>query len=114
MRVFTPLSLAVPDNTTPAPAGTAGGSTGGSADGQVEVLEGLKVGEDVVDQGAGFLGDGDTVRIVAPLTGTLINAGLVGIAALCGWVHTRYSAHAAPIGPVGGGTPPTPPSISTP
>ena len=57
---------------------------------------------------------GDTVRIVAPLTGTLINAGLVGIAALCGWVHTRYSAHAAPIGPVGGGTPPTPPSISTP
>lgn len=38
--------------------------TGGSDNGQVEVLEGLKSGDAVVDQGAGFLGDGDTVRIV--------------------------------------------------
>jgi len=38
--------------------------TGGSDNGQVEVLEGLKAGDALVDQGAGFLGDGDTVRIV--------------------------------------------------
>ena len=38
--------------------------TGGNYDKQVEVLEGLKAGDRVVDQGAGFLGDGDTVRIV--------------------------------------------------
>lgn len=38
--------------------------TGGSDNGQVEVLDGLKAGDAVVDQGAGFLGDGDTVRIV--------------------------------------------------
>lgn len=38
--------------------------TGGTANGQVEVLEGLKVGDAVVEQGAGFLADGDSVRIV--------------------------------------------------
>ena len=38
--------------------------TGATDDGRVEVLEGLKVGDKVVDQGSGFLGDGDTVRIV--------------------------------------------------
>ncbi|MGP1664595.1 MAG: efflux RND transporter periplasmic adaptor subunit [Rhodanobacter sp.] len=38
--------------------------TGGSDNGQIEVLEGLQAGESVVDQGAGFLSDGDTVRIV--------------------------------------------------
>lgn len=38
--------------------------TGGIANGQVEVLEGLKAGDAVVEQGAGFLADGDSVRIV--------------------------------------------------
>ena len=38
--------------------------TGGTFDGHVEVLEGLKTGDQVVDQGSGFLGDGDTVRII--------------------------------------------------
>lgn len=38
--------------------------TGGTYDGRVEVLEGLKDGDQIVDQGSGFLGDGDTVRIV--------------------------------------------------
>ena len=38
----------------------------GSADGDwLEVLEGLKVGDAVVARGAGFLGDGDSVRVVA-------------------------------------------------
>ncbi len=57
---------------------------------------------------------GDTVRVFAPFLGTLMNAGLVGIAALCGWVHLRHTRHAAPIGPTDGGTPPTPPAISAP
>ena len=58
----------------------------------------------------------DTVRIFEPLTGTLMNAGLVGVAALCGWVHVRHAKHAPPVGPpdggsgAGGGGPP----ISTP
>ncbi len=39
--------------------------TGGNDAGRIEVLEGLKVGDAVVEQGAGFLGDGDSVRIVA-------------------------------------------------
>ena len=39
--------------------------TGASADGRVEILEGLKPGTRVVEQGAGFLGDGDVVRVVA-------------------------------------------------
>jgi hypothetical protein len=46
----------------------------------------------------------DTVRIVEPLTGTLMNAGLVGVAALCGWVHVRHAKHAPPVGPPDGGT----------
>ncbi|MHB8911156.1 MAG: efflux RND transporter periplasmic adaptor subunit [Lysobacter sp.] len=39
--------------------------TGASADGRVEIAEGLKAGDAVVERGAGFLGDGDLVRIVA-------------------------------------------------
>ena len=39
--------------------------TGSTDNGHVEVLEGLNAGDRVVEQGAGFLGDGDTVRIVA-------------------------------------------------
>jgi RND family efflux transporter MFP subunit len=39
--------------------------TGVTMDGHVEILDGLKAGDRVVEQGAGFLGDGDTVRIVA-------------------------------------------------
>lgn len=42
--------------------------TGGTANGQVEVLEGLKAGDAVVEQGAGFLADGDSVRIVEAAT----------------------------------------------
>ena len=57
---------------------------------------------------------GDTVRIFAPLAGTLINASLVGVAALCGWVHLRHTKHAEPIGPGDDGTPPVPPAISAP
>ena len=38
--------------------------TGGNHQGQIEVLEGLKAGDAVVEQGAGFLADGDSVRIV--------------------------------------------------
>jgi hypothetical protein len=41
----------------------------------------------------------DTVRVVEPLTGTLMNAGLVGVAAVCGWVHVRHAQHAPPVGP---------------
>lgn len=44
--------------------------TGGTNGGHVEVLEGLKAGDKVVDQGAGFLGDGDTVRIVEATSAT--------------------------------------------
>lgn len=39
--------------------------TGTKVGGQVEIVEGLKAGDAVVEQGAGFLGDGDTVRVVA-------------------------------------------------
>lgn len=39
--------------------------TGAVADGQIELLEGVKAGDTVVEQGAGFLADGDSVRIVA-------------------------------------------------
>ena len=38
--------------------------TGAIADGQVEVFDGVKAGDAVVEQGAGFLADGDSVRIV--------------------------------------------------
>lgn len=41
--------------------------TGTAHDGQVEILDGLQSGTQVIDQGAGFVGDGDPVRIV---TGT--------------------------------------------
>ncbi|MDN5780677.1 MAG: efflux RND transporter periplasmic adaptor subunit [Luteimonas sp.] len=40
-------------------------ATGAKVDGQVEIVDGLKTGDAVVEQGAGFLGDGDTVRVVA-------------------------------------------------
>src|SRR5690606_27369598 len=39
-------------------------TTGTRLDGRVEIVEGLKAGDAVVEQGAGFLGDGDTVRVV--------------------------------------------------
>jgi RND family efflux transporter MFP subunit len=39
-------------------------SVGASQGGQVEVLNGLAAGQQVVATGAGFLGDGDTVRVV--------------------------------------------------
>ncbi|MEP6908230.1 MAG: efflux RND transporter periplasmic adaptor subunit, partial [Pseudoxanthomonas sp.] len=39
--------------------------TGATADGRVEIIEGLKPGASIVEQGAGFLGDGDLVRVVA-------------------------------------------------
>jgi acyl-[acyl carrier protein]--UDP-N-acetylglucosamine O-acyltransferase len=35
----------------------------------VEVLRGVKAGDSVVVQGAGFLGDGDRVRVVASAGG---------------------------------------------
>ena len=38
---------------------------GAKVGGRVEILDGLKAGDAVVEQGAGFLGDGDTVRVVA-------------------------------------------------
>lgn len=39
--------------------------TGAAEGDQVEVLEGLRAGQKIVATGAGFLGDGDTVRVVA-------------------------------------------------
>ena len=42
--------------------------TGVASESRVEVLDGLKAGAAVVDEGAGFLGDGDRVRIVAAVT----------------------------------------------
>lgn len=38
--------------------------TGQTTQGRVEIIEGLKAGEQVVSEGAGFLGDGDRVRVV--------------------------------------------------
>lgn len=38
--------------------------TGANENGRTEILEGLKAGELVVERGAGFLGDGDVVRVV--------------------------------------------------
>ncbi|RZA17739.1 MAG: efflux RND transporter periplasmic adaptor subunit [Lysobacteraceae bacterium] len=38
--------------------------TGSQANGRVEVLQGLEAGAKVVTDGAGFLGDGDSVRVV--------------------------------------------------
>lgn len=42
--------------------------TGDSTERRVEILEGLKAGDQVVEQGAGFLGDGDSVRVVEAAT----------------------------------------------
>jgi multidrug efflux pump subunit AcrA (membrane-fusion protein) len=39
--------------------------TGTTSAGRVEILDGLAAGALVVDRGAGFLGDGDRVRVVA-------------------------------------------------
>jgi RND family efflux transporter MFP subunit len=39
--------------------------TGQTSQGRVEIVEGLVAGEQVVSEGAGFLGDGDRVRVVA-------------------------------------------------
>ncbi|MDG2524255.1 efflux RND transporter periplasmic adaptor subunit [Stenotrophomonas sp. HITSZ_GD] len=39
--------------------------TGQVADGRTEIVEGLKAGDQVVVEGAGFLGEGDRVRVVA-------------------------------------------------
>lgn len=39
--------------------------TGAGSAGHVEIVAGLKPGDAVVEQGAGFLGDGDRVRVVA-------------------------------------------------
>lgn len=39
--------------------------TGSVDDGRTEIVEGVKAGESVVAQGAGFLGDGDRVRVVS-------------------------------------------------
>ena len=45
--------------------------TGAVVEGRVEIIEGLKPGTRVVEQGAGFLGEGDRVRVVtANATGT--------------------------------------------
>jgi RND family efflux transporter MFP subunit len=40
-------------------------ATGARVDGQVEIVDGLEAGDAVVEQGAGFLGDGDVARVVA-------------------------------------------------
>lgn len=40
--------------------------TGATHDGQVEITDGVQAGTPVIDQGAGFVGDGDAVRVVAP------------------------------------------------
>jgi hypothetical protein len=41
----------------------------------------------------------DAIRVVEPVTGTVINAALVGVAATLGWVHHRHAPHAPPTGP---------------
>lgn len=43
--------------------------TGGSVDGYIEITDGLAAGDKVVEQGAGFLGEGDSVRVVAAAAG---------------------------------------------
>lgn len=42
---------------------------------------------------------GDAIRVVEPITGTIINAALVAAAATLGWVHHRHTPHAPPTGP---------------
>ena len=44
--------------------------TGAVVDGRIEIIEGLKPGARVVEQGAGFLGEGDKVRVVPATTTT--------------------------------------------
>lgn len=44
--------------------------TSARVDGHIEIVEGLKPGTAVVEQGAGFLGDGDSVRVVAAQGGS--------------------------------------------
>ncbi|MEO6104130.1 MAG: efflux RND transporter periplasmic adaptor subunit [Pseudoxanthomonas sp.] len=39
--------------------------TGTTADGRIEIVQGLRAGTQVVERGAGFLADGDVVRVVA-------------------------------------------------
>ena len=43
--------------------------TGAAENGRTEVLEGIKAGDRVVERGAGFLGDGDVVRVVNEAAG---------------------------------------------
>ena len=52
--------------------------TGASDGDQIEVLDGIQSGQAVVAIGAGFLGDGDKIRVVeaiAPPAGTDAKAG---------------------------------------
>lgn len=44
--------------------------TGATVDGRIEIVEGLKTADAVVEEGAGFLGDGDVVRVVDALDDT--------------------------------------------
>lgn len=39
--------------------------TGATSEGRIEIVQGLRPGAEIVEQGAGFLGDGDVVRVVA-------------------------------------------------
>ena len=41
--------------------------TGATVEGRVEIVQGLRPGAEIVEQGAGFLGDGDVVRVVAAI-----------------------------------------------
>ncbi|MGY3266389.1 efflux RND transporter periplasmic adaptor subunit [Lysobacter sp. HA35] len=50
-------------------------NTGTTSSGVVEILGGLAPGAQVVDQGAGFLGDGDRVRVVPPATAATTTTG---------------------------------------
>jgi len=52
--------------------------TGASANGEVEVVEGLQPGQAVVATGAGFLGDGDRVRVVDAPAASGTAAGQAG------------------------------------
>ena len=58
------ISLYVLDRERYQPRPTVPSSLFAHAGGQVEVLDGVKAGDAVVEQGAGFLADGDSVRIV--------------------------------------------------
>jgi RND family efflux transporter MFP subunit len=51
---------------------------GSAQDGQIEILDGLKPGEAVVATGAGFLGDGDKVRVVAAANASTAGAANAG------------------------------------